>query len=311
MATITITRVLTLLLALLPFLATAQNEGYLGYRLDQEGDPEAAVYETENTNTAGRPLPQEPDVYLNASVHVKEISVEVDNITAKVNLDARVLNLLHFSAGVDASIDRVKLLIQDVVARVELEARLENVVGMVDDVLRSIDLNPIVATLGQNVRDIVDDAVGVITDPVEGGSGGGGGTGDDASSGAEKRDLRYNLEYNILYSINDYSGKAHTNRVLAQNGDLVDIKLDNEGRETGRSVAGTFARLMEFTGHNKTISVDDEVTEYEMQYVYKPFPSIEVFAWVYMNTAGAITRTEVIAGATGGGMSTFTGDRKS
>ncbi|CAI4219741.1 unnamed protein product [Parascedosporium putredinis] len=281
MATITITRVLTLLLALLPFLATAQNEGYVGYRLDQEGDPEAA-----------------PDVYLNASVHVKEISVEVDNITAKVNLDARVLNLLHFSAGVDASIDRVKLLIQDVVARVELEARLENVVGMVDDVLRSIDLNPIVATLGQNVRDIVDDAVGVITDPVEGGSGGGG-TGDDASSGAEKRDLRYNLEYNILYSINDYSGKAHTNRVLAQNGDLVDIKLDNEGRETGRSVAGTFARLMEFTGHNKTISVDDEVTEYEMQYVYKPFPSIEVFAWVYMNTAGAITRTEVIAGATG------------
>ncbi|PKS13132.1 hypothetical protein jhhlp_000474 [Lomentospora prolificans] len=298
MASIAISRVVTLLLTILPFLVTAQNEGYIGYRLDQEGDPEAAVYETENTNTAGHVLPAEPDVYLNASVHVKEISIEVDNITAKVNLDARVLNLLHFSAGVDASIDRVKLLIQDVKARVELEARLENVVAMVDDVLRSVDLNPIVATLGQNVRDIVDDTVGVIADPVEG------------DETVEKRDLAYNLEYNILYSINDYSGKAHTNRVLAQNGDILDIKLDNDGRETGRSIAGFYSELMEFTGHNKTISVDDEVTEYEMQYVYKPFPSIEVFSWIYMNTAREITRTEVIAGATGGGMSTFPGDKR-
>lgn len=108
-----------------------QDDGYIGYRLEQRGDPESAVYETAETDTdGGDVLPVDPDVYLNASVSVGEIDIEVDNITAKVNLQADVLNLLHFSAGVDASIDRVKLTIQNVSAKVLLEARLENVVTM-------------------------------------------------------------------------------------------------------------------------------------------------------------------------------------
>jgi hypothetical protein len=126
-----------LVLGLLVFSASCaehgsrQDDGYIGYRLDQRGDPESAVYETANTNTdADNILPEDPDVYLNASVSVGEIDIEVDNITAKVNLQADVLKLLHFSAGVDASIDRVKLTIQNVSAKVELEARLENVVKM-------------------------------------------------------------------------------------------------------------------------------------------------------------------------------------
>lgn len=106
-------------------------DGYIGYRLDQRGDPESAVYETANTNAdADTVLPADPDVYLNASVSVGEIVIEVDNITAQVNLQADVLKLLHFSAGVDASIDRVKLTIQNISAKVLLEARLENVVTM-------------------------------------------------------------------------------------------------------------------------------------------------------------------------------------
>lgn len=109
----------------------AVDDGYIGYRLDQRGDPDSAVYETAETNTAADTvLPQEPDVYLNANVSVGEIDIEVDNITAKVNLQADVLKLLHFSAGVDASIDRVRLTIQNVSAKVVLEARLENVVAM-------------------------------------------------------------------------------------------------------------------------------------------------------------------------------------
>lgn len=108
-----------------------QDDGYIGYHLEQRGDPESAVYETANTNTdADNVLPADPDVYLNASVSVGEIDIEVDNITAKVNLQADVLKLLHFSAGVDVSIDRVRLNIQNVSAKVELEARLENLVQM-------------------------------------------------------------------------------------------------------------------------------------------------------------------------------------
>lgn len=107
-----------------------QEEGYIGYRLDERGDPESTVYETASTSDADSILPVDPDVYLNASLSVGEIDIEVDNITAVINLQADVLQLLSFSAGVTASIDRVKLTIQNVSAKVLLEARLENVVAM-------------------------------------------------------------------------------------------------------------------------------------------------------------------------------------
>lgn len=270
-----------------------QDDGYIGYRLDQRGDPESAVYATANTNTdADNVLPEDPDVYLNASISVGEIDIEVDNITAKINLQADVLKLLHFSAGVDASIDRVKLTIQNVSAKVELEARLENVVQMVGDVLNSIDLNPVIATLGNDVGKIINGTVGDLTSGDYGGS--------------QKRS--FTMDEGILYSINDYTGNTHTNRVLAQNGDLYDVKLENDGDEAGRTLAGNYEQDMTFTGHNKTISIDGEVKEFELQYMYTPFPGIESVCWIYVSPTGKVTRTQVIAEAFGGGGSTISDD---
>lgn len=291
-----LTKALTLLSLTSTILA---QDGYVGYKLEHRGDPEAAVYETENTPdpvAGGVVLAKDPDVYLNASVYVGEIDIEVDNITAKINLDAQVLNLLHFSAGVDASIDRVKLTIQNVTAKVELEARLENVVEMVNDVLNSIDLNPLIATLGQDVNKIVNSTVGGLT-----GSG---------SSTNTKRDQTYdyNLQHNILYSVNNYQGQSHTNRVLAQNGSMYDVFLDNDGNEKGKQLVGYYSRDMTFNGHNRTIAIDGAAPLYELQYVYTPFPGLEVISWVYMNAAGKVTRTQVIAEATGGGTSTVSDD---
>src|SRR3954463_14858234 len=97
---------------ILPLLALSQisdDDGYTGYKLDirQDGDPLAVLYETENTTPNVSSSVPEPDVFLNASVHVGEISIEVQNLTAKINLDAQVLQLLQFNAGVDLSINRV------------------------------------------------------------------------------------------------------------------------------------------------------------------------------------------------------------
>ncbi|KAI3545301.1 hypothetical protein CABS01_11281 [Colletotrichum abscissum] len=299
-----ITRALTLLT--LSTLTLAQDEpkgdGYVGYELNRRGDNESAVYETANTKTGIDTLNPIPDVYLNASVSVGEISIEVQNITAKVNLDAKVLNLLHFQAGVDASIDRVKLGIYNVSAKVELEARLENVVKMVDDVLTSIDLNPIIATLGDTVSDIVNKTVDVVTDPVESSA---------AASAVAKRDLTFRLEHNILYSVNDFSGRTHTNRVLAQNGSLFDVYLDNSGNESGRKVVGFYSRDMTFSGHNKTISIDGQVKEFELQYVYAPYPGLEAFSNIYLDTTGKVVRTKIVAEAEGGGTATISNDDES
>ncbi|KXH49552.1 hypothetical protein CSIM01_03840 [Colletotrichum simmondsii] len=298
------TRALALLA--LSTLTLAQDEpkgdGYVGYELNRRGDNESAVYETANTKTGIDTLNPIPDVYLNASVSVGEISIEVQNITAKVNLDAKVLNLLHFQAGVDASIDRVKLGIYNVSAKVELEARLENVVKMVDDVLTSIDLNPIIATLGDTVSDIVNKTVDVVTDPVESSA---------AASAVAKRDLTFRLEHNILYSVNDFEGRTHTNRVLAQNGSLFDVYLDNSGNESGRKVVGFYSRDMTFSGHNKTISVDRQVKEFELQYVYAPYPGLEAFSNIYLDPTGKVVRTKIVAEAEGGGTATISNDDES
>ena len=291
------------------------DDGYIGYRLEHRGDPESAIYETDSTSS-GVILPKEPDVYLNASVSVGHIGIEVDNITAKINLDAQVLKLLRLNAGVDASIDRVKLTIENVSAKVELEARLENVVAMVDDVLSSIDLNPIIATLGQVVNNTLGDVGEIIGGP-------GSSTSSTSStptstpspsSAATKRSVEANhyhpLEHNILYSVNDYTGHTHTNRVLAQNGDIYDEYLDNDGSETReRRVVGNYLSDMRFNGHNRTIEDGDGgVQEFELQYVYTPFPGIEVTSWVYVGLDGGVVRTQVFAEAFGGGTSTISND---
>ncbi|KAI1781292.1 hypothetical protein F4818DRAFT_34512 [Hypoxylon cercidicola] len=290
-----ISKAIAFLLLSLFSIVLAQNDGYIGYDLKKRGDPEAVDYST--ADTPGVELPEEPDVYLNASVSVGEIDIEVDNITAKVNLDAKVLNLLHFTAGVTASIDRVSLRIQNVSAKVELEARLGNVVQMVGDVLNTIDLNPIVATLGNDVGSIV----GNLTDEL-------GGSSASSTASASKRDLQdFNLAYNILYSVNDYSGQTHTNRVLAQNGSIYDSFLDNDGNEHGQRVVGYYSRDMTFTGHNRTITIDDK-TEFELQYEYKPFPGLDAIANIYVTPAGQVVKTQVIAEAEGGGTSTISDD---
>lgn len=165
---------------------------------------------------------------------------------------------------------------------------------MVSDVLNTIDLNPIVATLGNSVGSIV----GNLTDDLGGSS---------ASSTTSKRDLDYNLAYNILYSVNDYSGQTHTNRILAQNGSIYDSFLDNNGNEHGQQIVGYYSRDMSFTGHNRTITIDDK-TEFELQYEYKPFPGLDAVANIYVTPAGQVVRAQVIAEAEGGGTSTISDD---
>ncbi|KAI0873106.1 hypothetical protein GGS24DRAFT_406921 [Hypoxylon argillaceum] len=284
------------LFAYLLSLVSAQSNGYFGYELHKRGDPESTNYET--ASTPGVDLPVDPDVFLNASVSVGEIYIEVDNITAKINLDAKVLNLLKFNAGVVASIDRVSLQIQNVSAKVLLEARLGNVVQMIDDVLNVIDLNPVVATLGNAVGNLTGTAPTTSSSSTA------------SSSTNTKRDLLdYNIQHNILYSINDYSGQTHTNRVLEQqSGTIYDVFLDNDGNEHGRQVVGSYNQDMTFTGHNRSTNIDEQAV-FELGYMYTPFPGLDVVSNVYVTPSGEVVKAQVVAEAGGGGTSTISDDQ--
>ncbi|KAF2141117.1 uncharacterized protein K452DRAFT_272942 [Aplosporella prunicola CBS 121167] len=284
-----------LLLFLVPLAAVvaAQSDsdsGYIGYKLTHRGDPDSAIYETASTPANVSTTYPPPDVFLNASVHVGEIDIQVQNLTAKVNLDAQVLDLLSFNAGVDASIDRVSLLLQNISAEVLLEARLANLVSMVGNVLDSIDLNPVIATVGDAVGGLVNDTAAGL------------------SGGLEARDATsYNLRHGVLYSVNDYSGNTHTNRVLTQRGDVVDEMLDNGGEMHGQKVVGSYDQLMVFNGLDTPTERDGKEV-HERGYVYHPFPGLSVVCLVYSDDSGAVVATQVISESGAGGTSTVSND---
>ncbi|KAF2877442.1 hypothetical protein BDV95DRAFT_559295 [Massariosphaeria phaeospora] len=290
-------------LLLLSTLAGCQSitddDGYTGYKLDvrQDGDPLAVLFETENTKvpsdvSSGIP---EPDVFLNASVHVGEINIEVQNLTAKINLDAQVLQLLQFNAGVDISIAKVQLLIQNVTAKVLLEARLENLVIMINDTLNSIDLNPIIAELGSGLGNIINQTGELVGDVV----------GEDTSNSKRALNLmQLELENNILYSVNDFSGNTHTNRILAQNGDIVEQTLDNNGRVSATKTVGNYLKDMQFNGFNQTVTYKGQEV-WEEEYVYQPFAGLMAISGVFKSKSdGSVVGAQLLAEARGGGSAT-------
>jgi sarcosine oxidase gamma subunit len=102
----------------------------------------------------------DPDVLLDVpNLSVDEITLEVENLKAKVSLDARLANLLSLSAGADVGIDKVKLTIKGVKAEVLLKVRLDNVAQIIDRTLTTIDRNPEILT---RLLQSVDNTVGTV-----------------------------------------------------------------------------------------------------------------------------------------------------
>ncbi|KAK5191729.1 hypothetical protein LTR99_008542 [Exophiala xenobiotica] len=285
---------LVLLVSTLIAFASSQTvssgDGYTGYSLSVSGDGESAVYETDNTDTSNGAATTPPDVFLNASVSVGEIDITVSNLTAKINLDAQVLSLLQFNAGVDLSINRVALTIQNVSARVELEARLENLVIMINDTLNSIDLNPILATLGQDVGTLVNDTLSTAT-----------------SSTSDLSARGFDLDQGILFSVNNYQGNTHKNRILDQAGNIVDQSLHNDGQVYQSEIVGSYWHDMTFTGIEKSVVLNGENVR-ELEYSYTPYNGLSIIAAIFLDTQSNVVGTRVLSELEGGGSSTISDD---
>ena len=272
-------------------LTSAQSSGedvYTGYSLSSTNDESNdVIYSTTSTPANVSTTNPPPDVVLNATVNVGQIDLLVSNLSAKVNLDVQVLQLLQFNAGVVASIDRVSLSISNVSAQVQLEARLANLVTMINDVLDSVDLNPALATLGQTLNSTLNSTASTLS-----------------SSTVSARSL--NLADNILYSVNDYSGHTHTNRILAQNGSIIDQSLDNDGNLYAEQVVGYYTDDMTSNGYDQTVTTNGQA-ERELQYVYQPYAGLEVISAIFVDAANKVVATQVLSESSGGGSSTVVG----
>jgi len=193
---------------------------------------------------------------------------------------------------VTASIDRVSLLIQDVRAEVLLEARLANILLMVGNVLDSLDLNPILATLGQTLTGVVDNVGGILTDTTE----------------TLTKRSSYTMTHNVLYSVNNYAGETHTNRILAQNGSIIDQSIDNDGDVYSEVTVGSYLQDMTFNGYNRSLTGNSQADR-ELEYVYTPFPGLEVVAAIFTKNE-KVVGTKVLSEASGGGSSTIAADEE-
>ncbi|KAI0546272.1 hypothetical protein F4679DRAFT_557868 [Xylaria curta] len=118
---------------------------------------------TSSTSSASGTSP--PDVYLRVpELHVGRIELDVDDLSADLNLAAQVASLVEINAGVQIGITKVNITIADVDAELELIVRLGNLVEIVNRTLESLNLNPLLI----NVLDEVTDLVGAVVGAVDG-----------------------------------------------------------------------------------------------------------------------------------------------
>ena len=137
--------------------------------------------------TALEPANQDDeDVRLDVSeLRVDELSLEVEDLHARVSTEADVLSLLRLHVGVDAELGGVKLTIKGVEAKVMLKVRLDNIVKILDRVMTTIDTNPdIVGQLTQPVGEAADEVGGAGQAVGELDTGGRGSAVEDVGQGA-------------------------------------------------------------------------------------------------------------------------------
>lgn len=114
------------------------------------------------------PAEQQPDVLLDVpNLSVEEITLEVENVDARLSLDARVANLVQLRAGADVSIGNVNLTIKGVQAQAALVVRLDNVRAIVERTLTTLENNPeIIETLGNTLNNTVSTTGNVVNNTV-------------------------------------------------------------------------------------------------------------------------------------------------
>jgi hypothetical protein len=267
----------------------------------QQAQPRA----TPSTVTAVRPLSQEdqqrqqaaserrrqsaatgdPDVLLDVpNLSVEEITLEVENLRARVSLDARLANLLQLTAGADAGIDKVKLTIKGVRAELLLKVRLDNVAAIIDRTLTTIDRNPqILERLLQSVDTTVGTVGGVANTALQPGGV------VDRTVGTVGQTLNSVTQPGGLLSSTVNTLGQTLQRTVDRSGNILERTLDTAGTVVNQRTVGnvsTLTTLRETTGAGGQILRQVRDTSGAV---------IELT----LDAAGKVTNSRVVSQATG------------
>lgn len=172
------------------------------------------------------PAAEQPDVVLDIpNLSVDEITLDVQNLQAKVALDARLANLLHLSAGADASIEKVNVTIKGVQVRAALIVRLDNVKAIIDRTLQTLDNNPqIITQLTGTLDNTVDTVGGVANNAVN--------TVGNLTQSVLRSGAVFNLAQSGLTLVNETVNSAGetVRRLRDRNGVLYEVVTNTAGR---------------------------------------------------------------------------------
>ena len=90
---------------------------------------------------------QDPDVLISIpNFGVDRIALNVEGIRAHAELHAKLLDLLELHVGVDASVDKVELEIDNIRLQAMVKIKLEKVVDIVDRIMTALENKPEILT---------------------------------------------------------------------------------------------------------------------------------------------------------------------
>jgi hypothetical protein len=216
----------------------------------------------------------DPDVLLDVpNLSVDEITLDVENLRARVSLDARLANLLQLTAGADVGIDKVKLTIKGVRAEVLLKVRLDNVAAIIDRTLTTIDRNPqILERLLQSVDTTVGTVGGVANTAL--------GPGGAVSNLTAPNGL-------LSQTVNTLGQTVQ--RTVDRAGNLVERTVDTAGKVVNQKTVGNVSSL----------SVLSETTNTAGQVLRRVTDTSGAVIELTLDAAGKVVNSRVVSQATG------------
>ena len=130
-----------------------------------------SIEETEGSNSGpSRPANDTPDITLDVpTLNLEEARLQVENLRARISLQAELADVVRINVGVDAFLENVELDLKGLEAQAVLRADLENVREILVRTLESLDGNPDLvdsltrlaeATSNKNMEGVAGDFVG-------------------------------------------------------------------------------------------------------------------------------------------------------
>src|SRR5918998_1267005 len=228
----------------------------------------------------------DPDVLLDIpNLTVEEITLEVENLRARVSLDARLANLLQLTAGADVGIDKVKLTIKGVRAELLLKVRLDNVAAIIDRTLTTIDRNPQIL---ERLLQSVDSTVGTV-----------GGVANTALQPGGVVDRTVGTVGQTLNNVTQPGGLLNTTvntlgqtvqRVVDRSGNIVERTLDTAGPVVGQRTVGSVTSLTQ---------QGTDTTNASGQTVRRVLDTTGAVIELTLDAAGKVINSRVVNQATG------------